>query len=352
MQIRLTKFYNWLTLGEKEAMNKLIFLPFFIFIFSCQSTIENKIVTVNGEIDASEMGITLEHEHVLVNFIGADSVHLKPHSPEEAFQKILPHLLEIKKHGVKTFVECTPNYLGRDVSLLKKLSDETGINILTNTGFYGAFNNKFIPEHVLKMPAEDIARFWIAEWEQGIEGTGIKPGFIKIAVNRKPLSEFHATLARAAALTHKETGLTIMSHTGPATGAFQQLEILKEEGVSPEAFIWTHASNEKDWAKLVKAAKMGCWISLDKYGWDKKELEGESLVFLKNENVLDKILISHDAGWYDPNKPEKKYKPYTNIFQTLIPNLKAKGFSEEDIEQLLVKNPAKAFTVKKRLLNP
>ncbi len=330
-------------------MYKLIFLPFFILLISCQSQFQNKIITVTGEIEAEELGITLEHEHVLVDFIGAEEVSSDRYHKDSAFHQILPYLNEIKKYGVKSFVECTPSYLGRDVKLLKRLSEKTGLNILINTGFYGAFNNKFIPSHVLKMQANDIARFWIAEFEQGIEGTGIKPGFIKIAVDRKPLSEFHATLARAAAITHKATGLTIMSHTGPAIGAFQQLEILKEEGVSPEAFIWTHANNEKDWSKLVEAAQMGCWVSLDNYGWDKEALKGKVLLYLKEQNVLNKILISHDAGWFDPSKPDQEFKAYTPIFKTLIPNLKEKGFTDKDIEQLLIENPAKAFTVKKRL---
>ncbi len=91
---------------------------------------------------------------------------------------------------------------------------------------------------------------------------------------------------------------------------------------------------------------MGAWVSLDKYGWDEKHLEGDALVYLKNQ-----ILISHDAGWYTPSHPGSDFKPYTNIFQSLIPNLKAKGFTDEDINQLLISNPAKAFTVGKRLIN-
>lgn len=323
-------------------------------LLSCSedSNPEGKIITVNGLISPDKLGKTLEHEHVLVDFSGAENYHPEDYKQQEAYERILPELLKIKAYGVNSFVECTPHYVGRDVRLLKRLADSTDMHILTNTGFYGAQDNKFIPENVLEMPAEAIAEFYIAEFNQGIEGTGIKPGFIKTAVNRKPLSTFHATLVRAAAIAHKATGLTIMSHTGPAIAAFGELEILQEEGVSPKAFIWTHASDEKDWENLVKAAKMGAWISLDKYGWNKDDLEGNVLVYLKDQGVLDKILISHDAGWYEPTNPDKRFTPYTAIFQTLIPNLKTKGFSDEDIDQLLVKNPANAFTVNKRFLQP
>ena len=334
---------------------KSIFLltSFFCFLFLLNSCDEGgKIITVNGEIPARKLGKTLEHEHVLVDMNRGENDQPEAYSMDEAVKHVLPHLEKLKEFGINSFVECTPAYLGRDVHLLKRLSEETGIQFITNTGFYGAQNNRFIPEYVLKMTPTMIATFWIAEFEQGIEGTGIKPGFIKIAVNRKPLSDFHATLARAAALTHKATGLTIMSHTGPATAAFQQLEILQEEGVSPEAFIWTHASEEKEWSQLVKAAKMGVWVSFDKYGWNEAlvEMYPKLLKYMKTNGVLNKVLISQDSGWFDPGQPEQPFKSYTAIFEELIPNLEKQGFTDDDIELLLVKNPANAFTVKKRLI--
>lgn len=333
-------------------MRKLIVFPFLVLLLACSNSPEGKIITVNGVINPEKLGTTLEHEHILVDFSGADNYHPESYNRQEAYDRILPELQKLKQYGVESFVECTPNFVGRDVVLLKRLVDATGLNILTNTGFYGAQNNKFIPTHVQEMTAEAIAEFYIAEFEQGIEGTGIRPGFIKTAVDRKSLSDFHAKLVRAAAIAHKATGLTIMSHTGPALPAFQELEILKEEGVSPEALIWTHASDEKDWDNLVKIAKMGAWISLDKYGWDENYLKGEVLVYLKEQGVLERILISHDAGWYEPNQPDKMIQPYTPIFETLIPNLQAKGFTAAEVDQLLIKNPAQAFTVHKRLSNP
>lgn len=327
-------------------------LPFFILIVSCTFQLKDKIFTVTGEIPPKQLGKTLEHEHILVDITRDENNHPDAYRMEEAVRHVLPHLEKLKDFGVKSFIECTPIYVGRDVRLLKRLSEETGIQIITNTGFYGAQNNRFIPEYVLKMTPTMISTFWIAEFEQGIEGTGIKPGFIKIAVDRKPLSDFHATLARAAAITHKATGLTIMSHTGPSVGAFQQLEILQEEGVSPDAFIWTHASDEKEWSQLVRAAKMGAWVSLDKYGWKEEYIEyyPKLISFMKNEGLLNRVLISQDSGWFDPGQPEQPFKSYTSIFEELIPNLKIQGFTDDDIELLLVENPANAFLVKKRLL--
>ena len=178
-------------------------------------------------------------------------------------ERALPFLLEAKEKGVKTFFECTPAYLGRDPLLLKELSEKTDINIVTNTGYYGAVNNKFIPEHAFNDTPEEIARIWIDEFNNGIDGTDILPGFIKIGVERNEiLSPIHTKIIKAAAIAHKATGLTIVSHTGNDGPAFAQLEILKDEGIAPEAFVWTHAQNGT-FNGYIKAAKQGCWISID-----------------------------------------------------------------------------------------
>lgn len=338
---------------DKKFMTRQLWVSLLMLAASCTSQPDGKIMTVTGEITTSQLGKTLAHEHILTD-INRQSDNLpESYQAEEVVTRVKPELEKLKEYGVQTLVECTPSFLGKDVRLLKRLSEETGIQILTNTGYYGAQNNRFIPSEVLLMSAEELSQIWIAEFEQGIDGTGIKPGFIKIGVDPKPLSEFHATLVRAAALTHKKTGLTIMSHTGPAMPALQELEILKEEGVSPEAFIWTHATNEKDLARLVQIAKMGAWVSADNYGWGEKLIEEfpRLLKLMKKEGVLHKMLISHDAGWYDPGQPEQPFKPYTAIFDELIPNLKMQGFSDADIELLLVKNPAEAFSVRNRLIS-
>jgi phosphotriesterase-related protein len=306
-------------------------------------------MTVNGPVQSDKMGITLTHEHVLVDFIGADSITPDRYDRKTVIAKVLPYLREAKKLGCNTYVECTPEYLGRDPLLLKALSDSTGLNILTNVGYYGARENIFIPLPATALNAEQLAEIWISEWKNGIGGTGIKPGFIKIAVERDSLSEFHKTIVGAAALTHLATGLTIASHTGPAVPAFQEIAILEKEGVSPEAFIWVHAMNEKDTSKIIQAAKAGAWISLDKLNENNVVEHLNMIKMMKRNNLLNKVLVSHDAGWYDPAKENGgTFRGYATLFEKLIPAMKEEKFSEKEIHQLLVVNPAKAFAIKIR----
>jgi phosphotriesterase-related protein len=317
-----------------------------VFLSSCSSEPAVNIMTVTGQVTKPVSGLWLPHEHILVDFIGADSIAPGRYDRGDAFRKALPFVKQAYSNGVRYFAECTPEYLGRDPLLLKMLSDSSGMIFLTNTGFYGARNNKFIPAQVLSMNPDQLAAIWTAEWENGIGTTGIKPGFIKIAVERAPLSEFHKTLARAAARTHLKTGLTIASHTGPSEPALAQIEILKEEGVSPEAFIWVHAHEEKAVEKLVAAAEQGAWLSFDKLD-DRNAGEIASLVVaLKQKGYLNRILVSHDAGWFDPAKEKGgEFRGFSSLTEKLIPELENRGFTQKDIDLLVTQNPAKAYSI-------
>jgi len=318
-------------------------------LISCQ-TKESGIITVNGKISVDAMGKTLHHEHLLVDFIGADSIGYHRWNKAEVVEKVLPYLLEIKKSGYKTLVDCTPAYLGRDPELLKILSEKSGIQIITNTGYYSAVGGKYIPAHGFTETSEQLAERWIAEAKNGIEGTGVFPGFIKISVERKPLEEINRKVVEAACITHKATGLIIMSHTGPAVPAFQQLEILKSYDVDASAFIWTHAHNEQDFAKHIEAAKMGAWIAFDNFTPQQLERFVEFALLMKKEDLLNKVLFSHDAGWYDPAKPDGgKFRGFTEIEELLIPALLKCGLEQKEINQIFVVNPATAFRVQIRL---
>ncbi len=320
-------------------------------IAACNSRTSPEIMTVLGPISASEMGTTLAHEHILVDFIGADSTGYHRWDRQNVIDKALPFLEALQAKGCQTFMECTPAYLGRDPKLMKSLASKTGLNILTNTGYYGARNNKYIPSRALKMSPEELAAEWTAEFNDGIEGTGVRPGFIKISVDRNDsLIPMHEKLVRAAALTHLETGLAIMSHTGPDKPAFDQLGILAEYGVSPEAFIWTHAQagTLDGW---IKAARMGAWISLDHVNRDKLEEYIDHLLEIKSAGLLDHVIISHDSGWYRVGEKDGgRYNGYTTIFTELIPALLKNGFDDEDIERLLHQNPSRAFTIQVRTI--
>lgn len=339
-----------------------------------------RIMTVTGPIPPEEMGRSLIHEHVVVDFIGAAKTTPQRYDHERAFQAALPHVRKLYERGVRTLVECTPRYIGRNAALLRRLSAASQVRIITNTGWYAAVNHKFLPPEAETESAEKIAARWLAEWREGIredspgnERTGekagtadtaeepVRPGFFKLGTGSGPLPPVDAKLVRAAALAHRESGLSIAIHTGDGAAALDELRLLREEKIAPEALIWVHAMNDPGPVQ-IEAAKEGAWISLDGYS-SALHNAPRFVKFLEAHRAagtLNRVLLSHDDGWaVQGDAPtggalalfENGNKtPYESIFTTLLPTLREKGFSEADIDQLLVVNPREALTIRKRLL--
>jgi phosphotriesterase-related protein len=306
------------------------------------------VETVLGSVDAQNLGVTLVHEHVLVDWIGAELTSRDRYDIQAVVQVVLPHLRRAREQGVRTLLECTPAYLGRDVHLLERLAREAApLNILTNTGYYGAADDRFVPAHARTASAEALADGWIREREEGIDGTSIRPAFMKIGVDAGPLSKIDAKLVNAAAITHEATGLAIHSHTGDAVAGLAQLDLLESRGVPPSAFVWVHAQNIDDLAVLAGAAARGAWIELDGVGPDTVERHVEMVLGLAERGHLGRVLVSHDAGQYTVGEPDgaaESFRSYETVFTGFLPALRARGMDEAAVQMLLVDNPRSVLT--------
>jgi phosphotriesterase-related protein len=306
---------------------------------------DRRIDTVTGPISPDGLGVTLMHEHVLVDFIGASSVSPTRYDADAAFKAVLPHLRQARQLGCRTLVECTPAYLGRDPRLLRRLSEASGLHILTNTGYYGAAQDKFVPAHAFRETADALAARWIREWEEGIDGTNIKPALMKIGVDEGKLSEIDARLVRAAALTHRRTGLPIASHTGNGVAAHEELDLLEGAQVPLSAFIWVHAQSERDPAVHAAVARRGAWVEFDGINETSVDRHVDLVARMKSEGLLARVLVSHDAGWYRVGEPDGgRFRPYDALFTTFRPALDAARFTGAEVRQLLVDNPRRALT--------
>lgn len=259
----------------------------------------------------------LVHEHVLVDFTGAGQW-----DSDEAFRAAVPKLEEVKRLGCVRLQECTPAFLGRDPKLLRRLSDATGVEVWTNTGIYGAANHKYVPEFAHKESAAQLARRWIEEARKGVDG--MRPRFIKTGVNRSPLHELDRKLVRAAAITSRETGLTIASHTGNGQAALEQLDIIAEEKLVPARFVWVHAQNEKDHAIHERVARAGAWVEFDGIGPKSLDWHVECVRHMATSGLLGRTLVSQDSGWYRVGEPGGgNYRPYTFLYSDFLPTIEA-----------------------------
>jgi phosphotriesterase-related protein len=305
-------------------------------------------MTVRGPISPRDLGMTLTHEHALANFHSYEEQKRNPltYDQDEVMNVVLPHLMRLRELGCRTFVDATATFLGRDAALLRRLSEESGLHILTVSGNYAAIEKRHLPPHAFTDAPDALAQRWVNEWEQGIEGTGVYPGFIKLGFGGGPLDAVERNLIRAGAIAHLKTGLTIGAHTGPAVSALEQLEELEKAGVDASAWIWIHAQNEKDLGQQTSAARRGAWISFDGVGPDSVDAHVQMVKRLRDEALLHRVLVSQDAGWYTVGEPRGgKLRSYETIFTSFIPALRTAGFSSSEIDKIFIENPAAAFSV-------
>jgi phosphotriesterase-related protein len=314
-------------------------------------------MTVNGIIDVNEMGFTLTHEHLFADLRTYEEQVKQPIAIDldEVVEVVLPHLVAIRQLGCRTLIDCTATHLGRHPELIRRLSKASGLHMLTVTGNYLAADGRFIPPYVNSSPAAQLADRWTDEWRNGIADTGIRPGLIKLGMNGGALTELESKAFEAAILTHQRTRLPIAVHVGPwravnpgfnAQSANAQIAMLRNAGVSPSAWIWIHAQNEVERVHHIRAAQQGAWVSFDGLSPDTLGVHLGCVMNMRTEGLLHRVLVSHDAGWYNADQPRGgTFRSFDTAFTTFIPALRERGVTQKEIDQIFVVNPADAFSM-------
>lgn len=307
--------------------------------------------TIKGAVSTDTLGLMLPHEHLFVDLRGPFAPHYGEAEPEAVVRLIKPYLDTAQAAGVTAFVDCAPVGVGRNITVLKHLADITPIHIVAPTGIY---KDGFMPLAQLNLSADALAAQWIQDLTEGIDGTGIKAGFIKIAMSDDGPRPLEVRSLQAAAIASRATGAVVGSHTIGGKAALAELDILEAVGHDLHRFIWIHAHTEPDMTVHLEAARRGAWIEFDAIGADNWFPEQDKLVDftlnLMQAGYGGQILLSHDAGWYEVGSPDGKPQPdgvrgYTALVERFIPALRSRGVSEAEIHQLTVINPAKAFAL-------
>ncbi|WP_347549973.1 phosphotriesterase-related protein [Pseudalkalibacillus hwajinpoensis] len=328
----------------------------------------NKVETVEGPISVDQMGKTLVHEHFAFGYPGfSGDVSLGAFNFQEALQVGISVAENVMAHGVKTVVDPTPNECGRNPELLKKISSETGLQIICATGYY--YEGEGAPPYFkfrqgLGTAEQDIYEMFIKEIKDGIGATGVKPGVIKLASSKDIITDYELMFFKAAARVHKETGITILTHTQEGTMGPEQANLLIEEGVNPQSIIIGHMCGNTDVAYHIKTLETGVNIGFDRFGiqglvgapFDKERMV--ALVGLLNSGYERQIMLSHDTVNYwmgrPPALPEPVEKLMANwqpvyLFEEIIPELKKAGVSDETLNTLFVENPKELFSTETRV---
>ena len=308
-----------------------------------------KIVTVLNEISTGELGLTLPHEHLFTDLRGPTVDDYAQADPIRVLSVMKPYIADVKKFGVRSIVECSTIGVGRNPKILKTIAIHTGINIIAPTGVYREW---YVPDEIRNLTVEALADRWIKDLTIGIDGSDVKAGFIKMAVSDEEITLLEQKNLQAAVIASRHTGAVIACHTIGGKLVEQLIDLLDEYGHNLERFIWTHAQSEPDIDYQFRAAERGVYISIDAIGsgWTPDEDMLEKTIALINAGYSNKILLSHDAGWYDPSQPDGKpadqgIRGYTDLFKTFIPSLQSRGVDQETIDEITVNNPAIAFSL-------
>lgn len=302
------------------------------------------LTTTDGRIDAASAGLILAHEHIFTDLRGPDKPGYGEADSDDVVRVMKPLLLEAKKAGVSTLVECTTIGVGRNVQVIARLANETGLHLVVPTGVYGRAN--FAPKKYAEMTEDQLARWMMAEIVVGIEGTGVRAGFIKTAASEKELRPLEVKFLRASARAAMQTGVAIASHTTAGSVARTQVDLVQGLGLGVNRFIWVHAQAEPDVEIHKELAGRGAYIELDSVGSSEQEDEKIIKVIrsLTDAGLDNRILISHDAGWYNPGQPNGgKQRGFTALTTSFIPKLQRAGFTEAQVRKLSRENPFRAF---------
>jgi phosphotriesterase-related protein len=350
-----------------------------------------KVMTVVGPMEPTKVGVTQMHEHMVIDFlaVGLDAqgshatavaeagkvgldwyepislsnyyaVRRNPFLLKEAMQLIDVGLVAdavraYAASGGQCIVEVTPLGVGRDPQALRRISETTGVSIVMGTGFYV---RDYQPPEFASMSAEAIADIIVKDIENGAGDPLVRPGIIGEVGLTWPTHPQEIKCLQAAAQAQRRTGLGLTIHPGRNVRApLEAIRIVQEAGGDVSRTIICHLDRtifkDEDYLEL---ARTGCYCEQDLFGWETRHYPLSDIDMpndagrldhiraLADHGFLKQVLVSHDV---DSKLRLKPYggEGYNHILEHVVPVMRRRGFSQQDIDQVLIHNPRRVLTI-------
>ena len=317
------------------------------------------IETLNGPLDTAELGTVLMHEHIFNLTAEIQMVYpgFNAWDPDVEVPKAQKTLRELKEAGVDTIVELSPIGLGRSLPLIRGAAEGSGLNIVLATGLY-TYDVLPRPWHfsgpgTLLDGDEPLDALMRSDFTDGIEGSGVKPGILKCAIDAAGLTDHVDRVVRSVCRLHRETGAPICIHTAAAhERGLDALRVLEEEGVDPARVMLAHCGDSTDLDYLEKLAPSGALLGMDRFGLDVLlpfEDRVNTVVAMCERGHADKMILSQDANcysdWFPPGL-EEQVSPnwhFLHVLQDVIPALLERGVSQDDVDLMMRGNGRRFF---------
>jgi phosphotriesterase-related protein len=297
-----------------------------------------KVRTVLGDIEAAQLGFTYSHEHL---------VAVPPEFQEDRdlelseYDKSLQELMSFKEAGGQTLVEASTLDYGRDVELLKKMSEASGVHVVCTTGF-----NKHIyfPDWVDEWAIEDISALLAREIIEGVDSTGVRVGFLKSGSWYNLIHPLEEKATRAVGRAQRETGAPVWLHTEAGTMGMEMLDILEEEGADLSKVAVGHSDRNADPYYHLQLAKRGAYVQFDGPGKVKYYPDSTRVALIENlleHGYVEQLLISGDMGRQSYLHAYGGGPGFRYILTKFIPRLQDEGIDQKVIDTIFVENPAR-----------
>jgi phosphotriesterase-related protein len=317
-----------------------------------------QVNTARGPIDTSALGVTLMHEHVFIM-----TTEIMQNYPEgwgdEAAREAdaVARLNELNAAGVDTIVDLTVIGLGRYIPRIARVAAATKLNIVVATGLY-TYNDVPFYFHYMGPGAqldgpEIMTDMFVRDIEQGIADTGVKAAILKCATDEPGVTPGVERVLRAVAQAHRQTGAPISTHThAPTRRGLEQQRIFADEGVDLSRVVIGHSGDSTDIDYLEELIANGSYIGMDRFGIDlilPFEDRVNTVARMCERGHADKMVLSHDANCYFDALPETLVPVaapnwhYLHIHHDVLPTLRERGVTDEQITTMLVDNPRRIF---------
>lgn len=320
------------------------------------------VETVRGAVDAADLGRTYMHEHIFV--LSADVQQNFPEewgAEEDRIEDAVQKLSALADAGVRTIVDPTVIGLGRYIPRIRRIAERVPqLNIIAATGlytyddvpFYFHYRGPALSEMVGEDVPDPMVDMFVKDIQEGIAGTGVKAGLLKCAIDHQGMTSGVERVMRAVAQAHLVTGvpITVHTHPGSETGVDVQ-RVLGEAGVDPQRVVLGHSGDTTDIGYLTRMAEAGFILGMDRMGINLEttmEDRAETVIEMCRRGFASQMVLSQDAScyidWLDPEV--MKMLPqwhYLHIEQDVLPYMRERGVSDEDITTMLVGTPARYF---------
>ncbi len=335
-----------------------------------------RVMTVAGPVAPEELGAVLMHEHCYCDIWATEEGPTPPERVSLLHQYAVPSLRRLHSHGCHALVDATPMPMRAEPSVYRGLAERAGLNIIMSTGFYRegseheaweyegspARRHRWLDPRVAEWQVDELAELMVREFVEGIGGTGVRPGIIKLASSRSRFTPLEEKAFRAAAKAQRETGLCITTHVEPALRPLSspeaQLSLLEDAGADPTRVILghTHRHIVEVPAEVRRCMDRGATfmptnLRMDE-AWDFWRRLSEEISRLFDEGYGDRIVLGLD--WAFENEKGAFVgcsfmppPPFVYMFTHALPGLKALGLREDAIEPMLVRNPARLLPVRR-----